>query len=298
MLDYKGIEALSAIIEANSFDIAARQLHITQSAISQRLQTLQNYYGDPLLIREKPYQPTSLGEGLIGIYKKVQSLELSLQKTLGKEAMVKLSIAMSRDHFETWFHQLMVDNDLLQRYIMDVTTDDQDKTIHYLKKGVVSICLSSQKHPISNCKSEFIGNMTYILVSTADFKRVHYKVKDIKKDIIKAPTLVYDKNDHLYQKYLEKHFNLVGPKMFVHTIPSVRGFKALAMKGHAQALVPIIDVLEELKKNKLINMFPEKTWDMPVYLHSWAFGSNDYNDMVRLIFEKSKTMLNMSSLSD
>ena len=59
MFDYKSLEALAAVIDQQSFDKAAERLYITQSAISQRIKSLEQYVGQPLLIRDLPYSPTS-----------------------------------------------------------------------------------------------------------------------------------------------------------------------------------------------------------------------------------------------
>ena len=45
MFDYKLIEALAAIAEKGGFDKAAKSLHITQSAVSQRLKLLEDQMG-------------------------------------------------------------------------------------------------------------------------------------------------------------------------------------------------------------------------------------------------------------
>lgn len=64
MLDYRALAALQAVIETQGFETAANKLFITQSAVSQRIKALENHYGEPLLIRTIPYQPTAFGESL------------------------------------------------------------------------------------------------------------------------------------------------------------------------------------------------------------------------------------------
>ena len=47
MLDYHGIEALYEVLKAQSFEKAALNLHITQSAVSQRIKNLESFHGEP-----------------------------------------------------------------------------------------------------------------------------------------------------------------------------------------------------------------------------------------------------------
>ncbi|MDP3479854.1 MAG: LysR family transcriptional regulator, partial [Desulfoprunum sp.] len=61
MLDYKLIEAFAGVIEEGGFEKAARRLHITQSAVSQRIKQLEEHYGQVLLQRTSPPIPTLSG---------------------------------------------------------------------------------------------------------------------------------------------------------------------------------------------------------------------------------------------
>ncbi len=51
MLDYQAIAALAAVIKTQGFQTAAERLFITQSTVSQRIKALEQYYGEPVLIR-------------------------------------------------------------------------------------------------------------------------------------------------------------------------------------------------------------------------------------------------------
>ncbi len=57
-LDYKLLLALDAVMQEQNFERAAQRLHITQSAISQRIKQLEQQFAEPLLIRSQPLQAT------------------------------------------------------------------------------------------------------------------------------------------------------------------------------------------------------------------------------------------------
>ncbi len=292
MVDYRGIEALAKIIEIGNFGLAAEQLHISQSAISQRLKILQNYYGDPLLIREPFYKTTNLGEILISHYRKVQSLEGDLSNIINNtSAMSAISIVINRDSLETWFSNIIYNSSILQEYRVEIITDDQEHTVEYLKNGIASICLTVQKDPITNCKSEFLGCMRYVLVASQDFRNKYFKDDNHRQNLLTAPALVYDRKDNLHTKYLEKFFAIESQTPLLHTIPSVHGFKEMVCRGFAYALIPELDVRGELRENELINLYPDKIWNMPVFMHSWQFGRKQYNSIVRFIAQQAKLIL-------
>ncbi|WP_375385697.1 LysR family transcriptional regulator [uncultured Microbacterium sp.] len=54
-------ETLATVIDEGSLDAAARRLHITPSAVSQRIKTLEELLGRVLLVRAKPARPTVAG---------------------------------------------------------------------------------------------------------------------------------------------------------------------------------------------------------------------------------------------
>ena len=62
MLDYKLIEAMAAVAREGGFDKAAKALHITQSAVSQRLKLLEEQTGRILIARTTLPGRQRLGE--------------------------------------------------------------------------------------------------------------------------------------------------------------------------------------------------------------------------------------------
>ncbi|OQX33775.1 MAG: hypothetical protein B0D91_13690 [Oceanospirillales bacterium LUC14_002_19_P2] len=74
-LDYKLVAALDAVISTGNFETAAQALHITQSAVSQRIRELEKRLAQPLVIRSQPPVPTETGRKLLGLYRRVQLLE-------------------------------------------------------------------------------------------------------------------------------------------------------------------------------------------------------------------------------
>ena len=54
MLDYAALAALAAVIREGSFERAASALHVTPSAVSQRIRSLEERVGCALVVREQP----------------------------------------------------------------------------------------------------------------------------------------------------------------------------------------------------------------------------------------------------
>lgn len=281
MLDYKSIEALHAVIELQSFEAAAKKLHITQSAVSQRIKNLETYYGETILIRIQPYKPTELGKFLIGHFKRVCLLEDTLEQQMqSKATKLHIAIALNRDSLETWFLDLINKIDLCQDILLEIIADDQDLTLDYFKKGLVSACLSTSSKEITGSNVTFLGNMEYLLVASPQFIKHYFPHQNSTKKqiqyLLEAPALKFDKNDVLHEHYLEKFFNLHKPELNYQIIPSVRGFKQYALLGYGYGLIPKIDIIQELKEKKLIQLYNDKILKVPLFWHSWKVTSKVY----------------------
>lgn len=293
MLDYRGIEALYTVQELQSFEAAAKKLHLTQSAISQRIKGLETQYGEPVLIRTLPYKPTKLGEHLIGHYKRLCLLEGDLEKQISSSKLKpRIAIAINRDSLETWFLDLMEAPDIFGNVILEIIADDQELTLDYLKRGQVSACLSTSPKEVVGGNVVFLGNMEYLLVASPEFVKAHFSGKDKKKSLVKAPAVKFDKNDQLHERYLKKFFGLKDEELNFHIVPSVRGFKKYALFGYGYCLIPKIDILDELKKGELVQLYPDKVWKIPLYWHYWDIASEFYQKFNADIIRQVKKKLN------
>lgn len=293
MLDYRGIEALYTVQELQSFEEAAKKLHITQSAVSQRIKGLETFYGEPVLIRALPYRATELGMRLIGHFKRICLLEEDLTRQIDTAASLpRISVALNRDSLETWFLDLLGETELFRNVILEVIADDQELTLDYLKQGLVSACLSSSDKEIKGCKMSFLGDMEYVLAASPGLAKKYFSKGTPKECLRKAPALKFDQNDRLHERYLEKFFNMDGKELNYNIIPSVRGFKEFVLLGYGYALIPRIDIAEELKKKQLVQLY-DKVWKLPLYWHYWAVDSEFYRkinaDIIQLAASKLKT---------
>ena len=108
MLDYPALAALAAVIREGSFERAALALHVTPSAVSQRIRLLEERVGCALVVRGQPCQATDTGRRLCQHVDRVRLLEQELQGALPALApegiaRVALPIAVNADSLATWF---------------------------------------------------------------------------------------------------------------------------------------------------------------------------------------------------
>jgi LysR family transcriptional regulator (chromosome initiation inhibitor) len=292
MIDYRGLEALYTVIQLQNFEAAAEKLFITQSAVSQRIKSLESDYGEPLLIRNLPYQPTPFAEPLLAHYQHVRQLEQTLQGSLQQQRIhPKISIAINRDSLETWFMDLLTGGNLSHHTLLDIIADDQAVTLDYLKKGLVSACISTVKKPLSGCSATFLGYLEYALVASPTFKTHYFDNKPIKDSLLNAPILIFDYQDKLHERFLAQYFAIHHKPENYYTIPSVRGFRKFALQGYGFALIPLLDIEKELRTGKLVILFDNKIMKMPLYWHHFSIESAAHKAFNRSIIEKAQEKL-------
>ena len=71
------------MIELGSFDAAAERLHVTPSAVSQRIKALEQRVGQVLVVREKPCTAMSAGVPLLRLAAQTALLESEAMAEMG-----------------------------------------------------------------------------------------------------------------------------------------------------------------------------------------------------------------------
>lgn len=293
-LDQKGLLALDAVIKTQSFATAAKQLFITQPAVSQRIKNLENQFGRPLLIRSLPYEATPWGEKLLSYLRRTQLIEEYLLEEIKNDMPVRLSIALNRDSLETWFMRLLNKFNLFEKINIDIITDDQEVTIDYFKKGLVSSCITTYDKPLPGCECLFLGTMDYLLVASPSFI-TKYFINDssLKDNLEKAPAIVFDEQDRLPQHFFNHFFKKNILIQQYHKVPSVQAYKQFALEGYGYGWIPRLDIIHELKQNELKEVCPDKKWNLPLYLHYWDLQAKPYQEFIKKIILVSKRYLSL-----
>lgn len=292
----RGVEALDAIHRCNGFDQASKIMGLSQSAISQRFKELQRDCNDPLLIRSQPYSLTNKGQALVDYLQALRQLETStLEEMSLSYGLPSLNIGLSRDTLETWFLSLLISTGLMEKAHVSLITVDQNETLRLLKRGEANLTISPIAKSLNKQQPTYIGNMDYILVATAGFRnRFFEKSKTFPENLLNAPCLVYDQHDHLYQHYLENFWNVQTAPRHVHMMPSVIGFKKMVLTGIVLALIPYVDVQQEIDSGVLVNLAPQQTWNMPLYLHTSDFLTSAEKKLINIIVRASQSYLKQS----
>ena len=285
-LDYKWIEALDAVVKQRSFERAAEQLYISQSAVSQRIKQLEKWLAQPALVRENPPRPTPAGKKLLGLYRRVRLLEHELVPELMNEEgsqPLSISVATNADSLATWLLPALSDVMKSRQVELNLVIHGESRTIDKIKSGEVAGAISLESQAIPGCSADYLGRMDYVCVASPDFHERYFSEGVNYSTLSKAPAVSYDQYDDLHKKFLHDHFNMPRDSVINHTVGSSEAFVRLALSGVTYCLIPRLQIVEELESGALIDITPGFLLSYGIYWHHWQLESGVLKEISQAI---------------
>ncbi len=275
MIDYRQLEAFASVVESQSFEKAARRMHLTQSAVSQRVKKFEESLGQPLIVRTQPLRPTSVGKKLLHHYQQINLLQSTLLESLfdnQSKNYTKLSIGLNADSLSAWFldaiEPLLESNQIL----LDLRVEDQDRTHQLLRQGEVFGCISATAMSIQGVNCTALGSVRYRALATPEFIQRYFPNGVEAEALSRAPVAEFNQEDALQDRYLKTNFNYRGdyPR---HRIPSTQAYINLIRRGLAWGMVPGQKGSCLLVEEGLRELSPGKGLSVPLYWHAWNLSS-------------------------
>ena len=294
-MDHKQLTAFAYVVEEQSFEKAATMLHVSQSAISQRIKALESQLGQALLIRSTPLRPTDAGLKVLGYYQQMNLIRQELLSDLdpdrsksGFSNLNKVRIAINADSLDTWFLGAIAPVIEEHQLLFDLKVDDQDATHELLKNGEVLGCISSNVSHLQGCESVLLGYMHYYPVCTQEYKD-RYFPKGVKAEHFHtAPVVEFSYKDQLQSRYLQQYWGIGVGEYPAHEIPSSKSFFEFLVMGLGWGMVPDIQVQHLLDDGRLIKLTPKKFLRIPLYWHVWNLKSNLIKSITKSLQDRAK----------
>ena len=293
MLDYSGLHFLSEVIRYGSFERGAQALNLTQSAVSQKIKRLEHKVHGPVLVRAKPLKATDLGAQLLAHYQKVCVLEEQLAGDTGLDEEVSaLSVAVNNDVLATWFSEVMAQFTAEKSNPVHIYNADQSQTRSLLQQGKVMACISQTGLAVAGAHSVRLGTMDYQLYASPAFIQQHLSEGISPETVNRSPGLIYDEYDvALLSDYQQQCMNVVPSINNCHWYPSSHGFAQMAVSGAVWALLPALQVKEQIEAGQLVNLFPGEQLSVPLFWHWFDLESAALTALTRAVKQVSKYQL-------
>lgn len=269
MIDYRLLQALSAVVEQGGFERAALVLHLTQSAISRRIKQLESVLGQPVLLRSSPPAATAAGQRLLNHLQQVRQMETALGLTDDPQDLV-VRLATNADSLATWLPEALVLPEQ-QAVRFDLVVEDQSVGLKRMKQGDVMACICASPQPVNGGAVMALGSLRYRAVASPAFIQRYQLHKQFKQRICQAPCLVFNQDDQLQHQYLQ-HVAQTVPQRF-HLCPSSEGFLKATLTGLGFGLLPELQMQSQLDSGELVDLTPGYYLDTKLYWHYWQSES-------------------------
>ena len=265
-LDAPQLAAFAAVIELGSFDAAAERLHVTPSAISQRIKALEQRVGQVLVIREKPCIATPAGVPLLRLAAQTAMLEsdtLAEMGGAGPPDLTRIAIAVNADSMSTWFTAVFGQ---LPEVLFDIRIDDQDHSARLLREGVVMGAVTTERTPVPGCRVQTLGVMRYLPVAAPAYVARHLPDGFTADAVASAPSLAWNRDDALQDMLVRKVFRRsIGRPS--HFVPTAEGFGAAVRAGLGWGMYP-----EQIVADDFVRVC-DAHLDVPLYWQCWKLDS-------------------------
>lgn len=270
-MDLEQLRALRAAVDTGTLDGAARVLHVTPSAVSQRLKALEQATGRVLLVRSRPVRVTDHGLAVLRLAREVELLVADTGRALADEAgPVTLPVAVNADSLATWFLPALAP--LRDEVLLDLHRADQDDTAALLRDGTVIAAVTAAAVPVPGCSATPLGVLRYRPVAVPAFLEQWLPGGPTPAALGRAPVVHFDRDDDLQRSWLRRRTRgRADPPG--HHVPSTEGFVHAVLAGLGWAMLSELQLQDPTLRSAVVLLDPRATVDVPLHWQRWKVRS-------------------------
>jgi LysR family transcriptional regulator (chromosome initiation inhibitor) len=269
-IDPRRSAAFTAAVDTGSLELAAGQLGITPSAVSQRISALEQEFGTPLLVRSRPCRPTVPGMRLLQYLRRSLLLESEFLAGMGMDAgPARVALAVNNDTLATWLLPALGPILDAEGLLVEFVLDNQGHTFALLEEGRVLACISGEARPMHGCTAVPLGLMRYRMVAASAFARRWFPDGLNREAAGHAPVVVFDRKDSLQSAFLLEHLGLPEGSYPCHYVPASDPYMEAIRRGFGYGMLPLEQCLPMLEAGTMVDLAPALPVDVPLYWHAW-----------------------------
>lgn len=289
MLDPAQLAALAAVHRRGAFDLAAADLHVTASAISQRIKALEEMTGALLIRRGSPCTATETGLRLIRHHDEITLLERTLAEDLPGLAPgpTTLRIAVNADSLATWIIPALA---ATEGFLFDLVIDDQDVSQDWLRSGEVVAAITSHPGPLQGCDTYPLGSLRYRATASPAYISRWFPQGVTAGALAKAPALTFSDKDRLQTRWANAR-GLSRPVLPTHRIAASQAFVDACLAGLAWGMNPETLIAPHLAAGTLVELLPDTALDVALFWQFTRLAAPALQPVTRAIRQTASAML-------
>ena len=289
-LDLGQLRALRAAVDTGSLEGAARALHVTPSAVSQRLKALEQATGRVLLVRSRPVQVTEPGQAVLRLARQLDLLAADAARELSQDAggSVVLPVAVNADSLATWL--LPAVSGLGDAVLLDLRRADQDDTAALLRDGTVVAAVTAAARPVPGCTSTPLGVLRYRPAAVPAFAQRWFADGPTAAALARAPVLHYDRDDDLQLGWSRRRTRgRADPP--AHWVPSTEGFVQAVLAGLGWGMLSELQLADPVLRDAVVLLDPSAVVDVGLHWQRWKVRSPSLERLTEAVLAGGRSAL-------
>ncbi|MEH3157358.1 MAG: LysR family transcriptional regulator ArgP [Gordonia paraffinivorans] len=277
-----GLATLVAVVREGTFDAAARSLHVTPSAVSQRIKALETETGRLLVRRTRPCAATADGEVLLRLAEQWDLLRTSALAELAGEPeqpsddprdqpRVSLPIASNADSLAIWLLPVIAEMQQRHPVSIEVLRDDESRNTDLLRAGRVVGALTSEPGRVRGCVVHRLGATRYLPVATPAFAKYWFPDGLRGPDLARAPMVAFDRADTIMATLIRRHTrrHVAPPTTY---IPASTEYHRAVERGAGWGTVPEAQIAPALARGT-VQVLSDTHVDVELFWQHWGVES-------------------------
>ena len=279
------LRALLAVVDHGTFEAAARTLHITPSAVSQRIKGLERDTGRVLVERTTPCRATVSGERIVRSARQMVVLEEDVRLELGEGgAALDLPVAVNADSLATWFEAVLGSAAGWADTRLQLEVEDEEYSTDHLRRGGVVGAVTADPVPVAGCRTEALGSMRYLPVAAPSLAERFARGRGYAWEAM--PALRFNAKDELQAGFLRDLGVTSAPP--TSQVPSSEGFVAAARTGLGWAMVPEAQIGDDLDTGRLVLLRGRSHRDVPLFWQVWTLQTPRIERLTGAVHEAAR----------
>lgn len=290
-VDLPQLRALRAVVDEGSFEGAAVALHLTQSAVSQRIRALETAVGQVLVRRSRPAGVTEAGAVYLRLARQVLGLADDARSAVAAgwagERTV-LPVAVNADSLGSWVLPALAP--LADEIVFDLHRQDQDHAAELLRDGTVVAAITTDSRAVQGCDVHRLGVLRYRpMMATGPAARC-FPDGPTPDALEAAPVVVFDRQDDLQDRYLRtRGADVARPPR--HHVPATADFLLAVRLGFGWGMLPEADAAAGERDGVLVDIDPGRYVDVALHWQQWTLRTAALDRTGRAVREAAERYL-------
>ncbi|WP_300461281.1 LysR family transcriptional regulator ArgP [uncultured Nocardioides sp.] len=266
------LAALVAVVDHGTFEAAARELHVTASAVSQRIRALESAVGQVLVRRASPCTATPAGATLVRLGRAQALLQAEARTALEPDEgrRTELGLAVNADSLATWFRDVLAEAATWDDTVLRLEVEDQAHSHELLRRGETLAAVTSDPEPVQGCSVEPLGTMRYLAAAAPALLE---RSGSREPDWSRMPVVVFNAKDTLQHDLLAEVGVATGHEPPTHRVPTSTDFLEAVVLGLGWGMVPETQLLPLERAGRLVRLRPDRPVDVPLHWQRWRLDS-------------------------